>query len=257
MKLTRKIKLPLVISCLLSVGLGMGLSGLLAYAGHRSGLVSVSLLEICLIGGIFASLIGHLFGLPVWWIPINFAFPVMAYAALLFSVPAWAYLLCFITLALVFWNVADDRVPLYLSNRTTWQAIERLCEERDGVFLDIGCGLGGTLFHLSKTYPERQFVGIESAPLPYLFAKTKQLFMGRKNVQIRFDDMWGHTFDGYQTVYAFLSPEPMQRLYEKIADEMGSGGQLISNSFAVPHIEPDQIITLEDSRQTKLLVWNI
>jgi hypothetical protein len=49
----------------------------------------------------------------------------------------------------------------------------------------------------------------------------------------------------------------MAQKKKKISQEMPKGGTFISNSFAVPEIQPKDIITLKDRRQTELLIWII
>jgi SAM-dependent methyltransferase len=165
------------------------------------------------------------------------------------------YPVCLIVLILIYWNTAVERVPLYLSNSTTWQTIGDLTAQQNGAFLDLGCGLGGILFYLSKRYPEKHFVGIESAPLPFIIAKIRQLISPQTNIEILYGDFWHQDFSTYGFIYAFLSPAPMDRLLEKVSNEMHKGGLFISNSFFTPKIQPSQIFTLEDSRQTKLYFW--
>ena len=58
-------------------------------------------------------------------------------------------------------------------------------------------------------------------------------------------------------MYAFLSPEPMPKLWEKIVNEMPSGSVFISNSFAVPNVTPDDIWQLPDARQTILYLYRL
>jgi hypothetical protein len=48
-------------------------------------------------------------------------------------------------------------------------------------------------------------------------------------------------------VYAFLSPAPMPRLWEKICAEMKPGSLFISNSFPVPGQAPDRVIEVDCS----------
>jgi hypothetical protein len=49
----------------------------------------------------------------------------------------------------------------------------------------------------------------------------------------------------YDVVYAFLSPAPMPRLWEKVQAEMQPGNLFISNSFPVPGATPDRIIEVD------------
>ena len=205
--------------------------------------------------GVIAAILGCLFKLPNWWIPINFIFPIATYLCLSIPISTWVYPVCFAVLILIYWNTANERVPLYLSNPTTWHAIGDLTAQQSGAFLDLGCGLGGLLFYLSKRYPEKHCIGIESAPLPYIIAKFRQIISPQNNIEIRYGNLWNLDFSIYGTIYAFLSPAPMERLLEKISNEMPKGGFFISNSFASPKIKQSKIVTLEDKRQTTLFVW--
>jgi len=88
-----------------------------------------------------------------------------------------------------------------------------------------------------------------------MISKLRVGLLGPKNVHIRFGDMWAENLSDYDIVYTFLSPQPMTRLYQKVISEMRPGGTFISNSFAVDGQEPDDIIEVDDRRQTRLLVW--
>ncbi len=255
MNLIKKFNIPLIIWSSLAIFIGVLLALLMALILNFGAAVQLTAFEICVAAGLMAAAIGWVLGLPVWWIPVNFAVPLLAYFSLDSVIPAWMYLLCFVLLVLIYWNTAGDRVPLYLSNQTTWRALERLISDRSGPFLDLGCGLGGTLFYLARKYPDRHFVGIESAPLPFLFVKIKKTLSHQENVSVIYGDMWNLNFALYQTVYAFLSPAPMARLFAKITAEIDADGQFISNSFDVPDRHPDTTIVLDDRRKTQLLIW--
>jgi len=54
-----------------------------------------------------------------------------------------------------------------------------------------------------------------------------------------------------------FSPEPMPRLWAKLVKESRKPMLLISNSFAVPGIEPDEVIELDDGRQTELFLYRL
>lgn len=236
--------------------MGTAIALLIAFGLRQWAGVALPHIWIFVAAGLFSAGFGWFFGLAVWWVPLQGLFPVALYVCISSAVPAWVYLLCFLLLVLINWNAAGERVPLYLSNRKTWQAVDVLTYHKEGAFLDIGCGLGGILFHLAKKHPETPFMGIESAPLPFAFAKVRQWLTGPANLEIRYGDFWSADFSSYTKIYAFLSPAPMTRLYEKAKKEMPHGGILISNSFAVRDVEPDDLQTLNDGRQTRLFVWH-
>ena len=47
----------------------------------------------------------------------------------------------------------------------------------------------------------------------------------------------------------------MPRLYDKAKHELRPGKLLISNSFAIPDVPAEKTLTLEDRRQTLLLLY--
>lgn len=228
--------------------------------GSRADLV-LPLPALLAIQGLVAAGLGQIMGLARWWLPVNLLLPAAAALALALQLPGWVYLLLFLALALVFWNSAGDRVPLYLTNRTTWQALEELlqaeAQRKDAPLevADMGCGLGGALLYLARRCPEHRFTGVESAPLPFALARLRQAFSGLDNLTIRYGNLWNQDLGRYDLLYCFLSPEPMPRLYEKAKREMQTGSLLVSNSFVVPEITPEATLQLEDRRETRLLLY--
>ncbi len=206
--------------------------------------------------GVAAALLGLALRLPWWWIPLNLLFPAaLAYTHAL-SLPPWLFLIAFALLLLLNWNSAGERVPLYLSNRLTWDGISRLLPQRQRLsFVDLGSGLGGTLLYLARRHPECHFTGIESSPLPYAISWLRLHFSGLKNVELVYGDIWRYHLGDFNVVYAFLSPAPMGRLFEKLQHEMRNGAQLISNTFTVPDHPADDSVELEDRRRTRLYRW--
>jgi hypothetical protein len=47
-------------------------------------------------------------------------------------------------------------------------------------------------------------------------------------------------------VYAFLSPVPMAEVWRKASTELRPGALLVSNSFPVEGVEPEQVIEVDD-----------
>lgn len=221
-------------------------------AGPATSLLALASLEGLLAGGFSAML-----KLPGWWLAIQIVFAPLLVLALGFGIPAWVWLLGFLLLWLIFRSNTEERVPLYLSNRATWNAVAALLPA-DGPcrFIDLGCGLGFGLGYLGRQRPDGEFHGVESAPIPFLLG-----WLGlrrRANCKIRFGNLWDQDLSRYQLVYAFLSPEPMPRLWEKARREMPAGALLLSNSFDIPCVKPDQVIEIAESGgNRRLLVWRI
>jgi len=194
-------------------------------------------------------------GLPCWWRWIQFLLPVALYAAVLIEFnPLWA-LAIFILIWLVFANTFKERVPLYLTNETTREALKTLVKRQRNIrFLDLGCGLGGNVAFMSQQKAVIESHGVETAPVPYIVSKWLTTFRGGQTFAM---DMWKTELAYYDVVYAFLSPEPMIKLWQKVKDEMRPGSMFVSNSFAVPDVEPSEIWELSDDRKTILYIYRL
>ncbi|MCB1909449.1 MAG: class I SAM-dependent methyltransferase [Rhodocyclaceae bacterium] len=189
-----------------------------------------------------------------WWLPIHLGFvPALALAQRLDLHPLW-YLAAFVLTALVFWSSYRTRVPLYLSNRRTADAIAELLASRGpGRMLDIGSGTGGFLSILATRLPEWRFTGIESSPLPYLMSRWRSR-AGANAIFLR-GDFFAADWHEFDVVYAFLSPVPMARVWSKACAEMPPDGVLVSNSFEIPGVRPYRRIAVADRRGTELLLY--
>lgn len=194
-------------------------------------------------------------GLAVWWQWIALAFPfAMAAALAAGSLPAWPFGLAFLLLYLFFSNTARERVPLYLTNRPTIEALRKLMREHGGTrFIDLGSGLGGVVRGLSGD--GRKAEGYETAPMAFLISAVLSKLTGRGAIHRR--DIWSADITDADLVYVFLSPEPMPAIHAKASREMKPGSLLVSNSFAIPGLDADEIWDLSDRRKTRLFLYRI
>ena len=215
---------------------------------------ALDLFGLALLQGAAAWGLSKRMGLPGWWKPINLGFfPVIWLALQAGLSPAW-YLAGFALLALTQWGAVRTRVPLYLSGRPAQPEIaRRLAEYPSGKFLDLGCGTGSMLAYLAKSQNDARLYGVETAPLLWLASRLR---LGRR-AEIRLGNLWNEDLSRYGLVYAFLSPAPMDRLWQKAQREMRPDTMFISNSFVVPGVEPDESVELNDGRQARLLIWRM
>ena len=208
---------------------------------------------VALVQGACAALASYKLDAPPWWLGIHLAFaPLIVAASTLAIAPAW-YLAAFVTLLLIFWRTDKDRVPLYLSNAATTAAVAALLPTHPCLVADLGCGDGRLLRQLAQARPDCEFIGVEHAPLPWLWARLATARLA--NVQIRYGDFWSQHLGVFAVIYAFLSPAPMPRLWEKASAEAAEGTLLISNSFAVPGIDPVKIVAVPDRLATCLYLY--
>jgi SAM-dependent methyltransferase len=177
--------------------------------------------------------------LPVWWRGVLLVAPLLMWGGLKLH-PGW-FLAAAVVLLLVQFNALRHRVPLY---RSGGAVIEALAGEIDArqipVLADIGCGDGHVLAALARRFPERRFVGFETAPLLFLLARWRCRAL--PNCEVRWRDFWKADWGEFGAVFAFLSPEPMLRVWRKSQRDLGPEGALYSLAFEVPGIEAERLI---------------
>ncbi len=239
---------------------GQAIGAVIAFGAAKllADTISIQFIWILQLQGCIAAALGFKWRLARWWVPVNIILPPAAGFASGLPVPPELYLAIFIVLLLVFWNAGRTRVPLYLTNPVTWEAIAgTLDEDGSGKFIDIGCGIGGAVLYIARARPNWTVVGIESAPLPFALSWIRWKLSGLSNAQIIYGDFWKHDLSTYDIAYVFLSPAPMPALFEKALAEMQKESRLVSNSFVVPDHPADEVIDVDDRRQTKLHVWRM
>lgn len=213
------------------------------WGGVRFGLVGWTPLLLATAVGVAGSVLGGdsrwrrafiALGFPLSWGVVGGAI----------AVPAWAWLLPLLGLALLYppssWKDAPwfptpvdaldglrDRVPLPLAAHV----------------LDAGCGLGHGLRALDRAYRDAHLHGVErSWPLVWWCRLTCRI------ATVRQGDMWAEGWARYDMVYLFQRPETMPRAWAKAAQELRPGAWLASLEFEVPGQAPTQRWTCPDGR---------
>ncbi|KUJ72903.1 hypothetical protein [Thiomicrospira sp. WB1] len=205
------------------------------------------------IQGALAWGVTRLFGLPRWWGPIQLLLPVGLYFGANWSLSPWWALGAFALIYLFFANALTERVPLYLTNSLTRRALVDLVRPIPSVrFMDLGCGFGANVVAMSREHNVIESQGVETAPIPFAVSWARSRIQGG---QVFARNLWHLDLSRYNVVYAFLSPEPMPGLWLKVVQEMPEQSVFVSNSFAVPDVAPDEVLTLSDRRQTQLFVY--
>lgn len=246
---------PLRIALLAQLG---GVAGVVLLVIGLAQFSTVDFLQIpfllALMQGGIAAMISLRLRAPAWWQPIHLGFmPLVVAVQQLDITPGW-FLAAFVLLLLVFWRTDKSRVPLYLTNAATADALLKVLPTTPGNVIDLGCGDGGLLRRLASARPDCRFIGIEHAPLTWLLAKLRSL--GRPNLTVQCADFWNEPLQAYDVVYAFLSPAPMLELWSKACAEMAPGSLLVSNSFEVPGIEAEATVAVTDRRNTHLFLYH-
>jgi len=205
--------------------------------------------------GVVAAAVGLAWRLPGWWLPINFLFIPGLLMMQGFDLASSWYLAAFALLLLVYGGVARSQVPLYLSSQQAWHAVADVIPAHASL-VDLGSGLGGMLAFLSRQRPEGRYVGVETAPLPFLLGWLRARISGGRYT-VRWNSLWKVDLRLFDVVYAYLSPVPMAALWLKAQAEMRPGTLFISNTFAVPGVEPSEVLQLNDLHQSSLYLYRM
>ncbi len=222
----------------ISIRIGRGIPPLAAIAGEA----------------LLAAAGGVVLKLPRWWLPLQLLLAPAVFAAHQLNIDPVYYLAAFAGTALLMGNSIGDRVPLFLSSRSAWQWLSEQTPA-NGTMIDLGCGTGQGIVHISRLRADVQCYGIESSPLLWLIACLRTA--GRPNCHVVFGSLWRVDLAPFDVVYAFLSPAPMARLWAKACSEMEPGAAMVSNSFEVPGVAPDRTIRLRDRRRSRMLLWHM
>jgi hypothetical protein len=250
------------LSALLAHLPGLAIAGVLMVAG-----VSLALPWLILVVAASAAALAWYWQLPIWWRYINLLFlPLIGLTLFLQTrfpgIDSNWFLAGFLLLAVTSIGAVRSRVPLYLSSsRAAEELAKRLPE--NGRLIDLGCGLGGPLLRIQRQRSDAQLTGIEAAPLNWLIAKFR-LRAGGSRADIRMGNLWDANLAKYDIVYAYLSPAPMARLWDKALLEMKPGSLFISNTFAISDadagFDADEIVDITnpgDLTHARLLIWRM
>lgn len=196
-----------------------------------------------------------LFKLPKWFFIISILFPLFIFMAFSYiHISSGIYGLLFLFFALTFSHTLKERVPLYLTNKKTNEALIKIIEEKKvQSFLDLGSGLGGVVRAIATL--KINSIGVESAPLLWGISSLISILTFKGKILRR--NIWDTSLSEFELVYAFLSPAIMNKLYLKVKLEMKPGNLFVSNSFEVDGETPDEIWELSDARKTLLYFYKI
>lgn len=221
------------------------------------GLHSAPIISALLCGAL-AAVFSHFFGLARWWLFIQFLFAPALVLMLALAIPPGIFLAAFLVMLVVYWSTFRTQVPLYLSSHKVWQALEtQLPAGQPFTFVDLGSGLGGVLTHLSRAHPQGRYLGVEAAPLPFLWSWLRIRLGGYRNCSVQWGSMWDCDLSKHDVVFAYLSPVPMERLWQKARNEMRSGSLFISSTFPVPEQSPQRTVTVDDMHHSTLHIWQM
>lgn len=175
---------------------------------------------------------------------IALGFPLSLLLAGGTALPAWAWLLPVLLMALIYPVGAWRDAPLFPTPARALADLPRHIGLPAGAaILDAGCGLGDGLRALRTAFPQARFHGVEwSWPLCRLAALRCPW------AHIRRGDLWQADWAAHDLVYVFQRPESMPRAVAKATREIKPGGWLVSLEFPAQELVAHASLTSADGR---------
>ncbi len=219
------------------------LPALMAWAGswlvygflQRAGVTLWLALSVAtVVGALLSALAG------TFWrrIAVAAGFPLSLLLSGAVSLPAWAWLLPLVIVALVYPMNTWRDAPLFPTPAEALTGMATSAPLAPGAsILDAGCGLGHGLRALRSVYPQAALNGIEwSWPLRALTALLCPW------AKIRQGDMWAADWSVHDMVYLFQRPETMPRAVDKASAELRPGAWLASLEFPAEELKPTAVL---------------
>jgi hypothetical protein len=208
-----------------------------------------------LVQAVLAAGLSRMLAQPAWWWGLHAGFLPAVWGALHAALPAWAYLLVFLSLLLFYWSSFYTRVPLFLSGRHVWDRVEACLPPRPGRrFIDLGSGLGGLPLYLAARDPDGGYAGTEIAPAPWLISRLRAWLVRSRAVFLRRDYTTLNLAD-YDVIFAYLSPAAMPALWQQAESQMRAGCLFLSLAFDQGMPPADETHVLPTGQ--RLLVWRM
>lgn len=101
---------------------------------------------------------------------------------------------------------------------------------------DLGCGDGRVVFAAAKA--GARAIGYEFSIPTFLIAKFRSIFYPGASIQFR--NYWKQDYRNADVIFCFLLTRTMSEFYEKIWPHLKKGCRVVSNSFAIEHLQPEE-----------------
>ncbi len=158
-------------------------------------------------------------------------------------------LVYFIFFVSQFYNIIFFNYPPFLSTKLESIAkIISLIKIKDGaVVYEIGCGRARFLRKIETIYPTTELIGVENLFSIYFINKFRLKLQGSK-IKLLNKDLLKLNLQTADIIYCYLNNNIMIQLENKIIKECKKGTQIISQTFSLPNLKPDNTIFLNNKK---------
>jgi 2-polyprenyl-3-methyl-5-hydroxy-6-metoxy-1,4-benzoquinol methylase len=158
------------------------------------------------------------------------------------------------------WHERKARIPPvpvlpHVKRRAIKLALEHTDATANYKIIDLGCGWGGVMLSLARTYKNAHITGYEISPWPYRFAKLRTLFK-RRRIKVTQQDFFTADIADQDLVYCYLHPETIKELRPKF-QTLKHGALIISCSFPIPEWTPMATTTLKLPVKLPIYIYKV
>lgn len=121
---------------------------------------------------------------------------------------------------------------------------------------DLGCGNGEFLFEAADR-GAKKCIGYELSFFPFFSAMARSIFRGRGIVNIYWCDFMKVDLREADIIYLYLVPKAINKVYQKIIQEVSSGTIVITKGSQLPNCAPDDKIVTDKSSGYGLYIYKI
>lgn len=169
---------------------------------------------------------------------------VVAVAALLFAI---------VTVA---WTTVKVGIsPMPSSGKARKEILRATENSGEGPIIDMGSGWGTLAIPLARKYPEREILGYELSPVPWLVSQVLKYAFNLKNLSLYQQDFLKADLAGAAVLVCYLYPAGMAALQKKLRREVRREIRIVSNTFALPNSPPAKVIRLGDLYKTPIYIY--
>lgn len=167
------------------------------------------------------------------------------------------FLLLWTMLSIVIWSLYNGISPMPTSFKAKKCLFDHLPKEVCGTIYELGSGWGTLALPLARRYPHCQVVGFESSPFPFWISLARQHLSRLKNLSLRRQNFFQANLSDAELIVCYLYPGAMAKLKMKFHVELKPGTWIISNTFAIPGWNPQEVYEIEDIYRTKIYVYRV
>ena len=171
-----------------------------------------------------------------------------------FAVLALTFLFC---LSVVWGSFRAGITPVPSSRKARRIMLEQAELAPDGTMIELGSGWGHLALSLARRFPQRKVIGYELSVLPWLTSLILKQLLGVHNLTLYRNNFLDQKLPDATLAVCYLYPEGMNKLAAKLRQENPQIDVLLSNTFALPGTEPEQIIRIDDLYRSPIYIYRL